>query len=599
MKPNTYFRPGVELLAYLDGNLSSYGRDDPNLLVTEFFLPWWRGTKQPIRNNTYLSYMTLTDALVKHRLQLQDAGVSGLFTQPDISSRLNKPLHSWHPEGHANLDNPCTRCRLYRAITFGTMDKLRDWENYAQGMAVANFGEADIGMRRSSGLYELYEHVLKKEVELEQSPGPGTIADSDSDSDSGFPIRRAAGGNKGTRKGKRKAKGKGKTKKVSKVAEHVRTDAEKQLHESRAGRAFGQVDSKWTWGVDLDSRDIWDMVRGADKFLQVPHSGYDDELKTGSVRSSSPIPNPNDIEDRDEPGILFDELTHNPFIRELRPDEFPIAFAFPTLHYMAAGESDSGLELPPPSSSDEDTQPMIPEGSRPPRPWLGPPTEGYVQLPASTPKVLAKKVLSMAAEASHNLEMMSDPADISGPEPEPNSMLRPRDVFHRDFADNWDSDIFMDVASSYGSDQEIELGTLGMDSGATAKDSIYGLVAPDLPDDSDEEIEVGNLDREVESGMWAEDTSTELLGLAEPDSPDDSDTQIEVGDLGLVASESDDEFEVGNIGLESVATGMWAESDIDDFEPRARVRIILPRVNPETGVYTADSFANVPNELLD
>jgi len=36
------FRPGVELLTYIDGNLSSYGLGDPNLQVTDFHLPLMR-----------------------------------------------------------------------------------------------------------------------------------------------------------------------------------------------------------------------------------------------------------------------------------------------------------------------------------------------------------------------------------------------------------------------------------------------------------------------------------------------------------------------------------------------------------------------------
>jgi hypothetical protein len=81
---------------------------------------------------------------------------------------------------------------------FGTVDRLRDAENKSQGLAVANTGEAHIGMRRSSGLYELYEQVLKKEVELEKGPSPSPSPDSDTGAS--FTL----GGKKG--KGRAKAK---------------------------------------------------------------------------------------------------------------------------------------------------------------------------------------------------------------------------------------------------------------------------------------------------------------------------------------------------------------------------------------------------------
>jgi hypothetical protein len=624
-KPNNGFQPGVELLTYIDGNLSSSGVEDPNLLVTDFYLPWWGGARGSIKHTTYLSFSTLTAALAEHQKNLASAGVTGSAKRPDISAQLNKPLYSWHPEVNADIGSPCTRCRLYRAITFGAVDRLRDAENHAQGMAVANFGEVDIGMRRSSGFYELYEQVLKKEVELEQVPlGPGPTPASDSET--GNTFRRSASG----KKAKGKARGKVKAKEVSEMADCVRTDAERQLHELRAGHGFGQVDSKWTWGVDLDSQDIWEMVRGADKNLQLPHSGYDADLMTGKLRSWSPNPNPSDVEDQDEAGILFDELTHDQSIRELLPHEVPIAFAFPTLHYAAAGESHSGLQPPPISGSeyvaDSDREqaikrqkkqamldemnspdrpstsghPIIPKRSPPHRPWLGPPPHGYMRPPTRTPVVLAENVIDMRepstpGEAGYNLDIMSEP-EIS-PEAEPTS-LPPNPDPIAFTAHGLDSDIIMDVASSNRSDREL---------GIRAEDTqtgIYGLVAPDLLDDSEEEIWVGNLGRDtVEWRMRDEDIQTRTYGLVGPDSPNNSDREM----VGLVSpdtqSDSGGEIEVGNLGLDSVDSGMWAEADLDEDDSnaraRARVQIPLPQVNPETGRYTAESFANIPDEWLD
>lgn len=49
-------------------------------------------------------------------------------------------------------------------------------------------------------------------------------------------------------------------------------------------------------------------------------------------------------------------------------------------------------------------------------------------------------------------------------------------------------------------------------------------------------------------------------------------------------------------------SGIWAEVDPDensDARARPQVRIPLPRVNPETGRYTAESFSSIPDEWLD
>jgi hypothetical protein len=235
-----------------------------------------------------------------------------------------------------------------------------------------------------------------------------------------------------------------------------------------------------------------------------------------------------------------------------------------------------------------DTQPVIPE--RPLRSWLESPPLGYVPLPLPSLTLEAADYLQPAPDADHigalfgNLE--------TSPGPEADSVLLPLDA-HPGHLTADDSDIIMDVGLS-GSDEELELGDLGLETGTTAEIPVYGSVAPKVQDDSDEEMELGNFDRE-EFEMRDEETPTALSELVE------SDEEIDLGNLGLVESESDEEIDLGHLGLEFVDTGTWAESDSDGFEARdrPRVHIMLPRVNPETGLFTADSFANVPNEWLD
>ena len=588
LKPNHKFRPGVELLIYIDGNLSTYGVNDPNLLVQQFYLPWWTGSDRPNKPSSYLSFLTLPDALAEHQRHLTNPDAIGASQRPvDLSAELSKPAYSWHPEVHADVDIPCTRCRLYRAVSLGVADKLRDVENMVHGMEVANGGEKDIGMRRASGFYELYENVLKKEVELEQTAGPGLGSGSgDANSQNLFACK------KGTGKGKSK---------TSKIAESVRAEADDLWRKSAAGNSgIGRGGSQWTWGVDLNSQDIWNMIRGADRQYQLPHSGYDNSLATGRLRTSSPIPSPNDIPDVDDPATMYDQLSHDfPYIRHLRPNEVPIAFSFPTLHYMAAGESDCGPEAPPTSGSDyvyksdeekgkrkerkramqdevnspdqpstSDSASIIPKGRPPHRPWLGAPPRGYIQPPTLNPSIIrASEVTQGFAIGFQSLP--NDAGQNAEYESEPELNRLPSEVDQTDLSDSGsDSDDNMDVVADE-SDEEIPVGHLGLDNVELGEDGpvgTYGLVGPMSPDDSD--------DSEI----------------------------IPVGNLGLLGAnldnDSNEAIEVGNLGLDSVDL-VWPNLAYNADDTRARARIRLPRVNPTTGQYTADSFAHIPNEWLE
>jgi hypothetical protein len=113
--PNTAFNPGLDLLVFLDGDLCSFGQDHPSLLVQDFHVPWWHSSSPPIKYTAYLSFATLKTALGKHREYLKSAGSAQNLSIPAaLHAELNKPAYSWHPDIRADLDNPCTRCRLYR-----------------------------------------------------------------------------------------------------------------------------------------------------------------------------------------------------------------------------------------------------------------------------------------------------------------------------------------------------------------------------------------------------------------------------------------------------------------------------------------------------
>ena len=122
---NNGFKLGPDLLGYLDGNLSGYGRDDPQLAVEDFHLPWWRGSSAPQKYTSYLSFVSVWACLEEHRKQLVNAVLKNLGKQPvEETKQLNKPAYSWQV-----ID--CTRCRLYRAVALGAADHIRDMRNMA------------------------------------------------------------------------------------------------------------------------------------------------------------------------------------------------------------------------------------------------------------------------------------------------------------------------------------------------------------------------------------------------------------------------------------------------------------------------------------
>ena len=310
MIPDGLFRAGLELMTYLDGNLSSYGLDDPALGIQDFILPWWTGSEPPTQRSSYLSSATIKPALDHYRQQIASANIP--FSTPhkirNLADELSKPAYTWHSSVNATvLPNDCNRCRLYRAVAVGVMDQVRDTYNMLDACDVANQAERDIAIRRASGFNELFEAALKKEAEVSVRSGPGPGPET---------------------------KGKGKqfgpeVKELLKLTKDLVKEASSTAHR------------KWTWGVDLTSDDLGGMIRGADRDYQVPHSGYDQTLPDGSLQTMS-----SDLSDS-ENSVLYDELSGSICsVPDLSPPDYP-NFAFVLL-------DPSGLPV-----AESDTDPII------------------------------------------------------------------------------------------------------------------------------------------------------------------------------------------------------------------------------------------------
>ena len=563
--PNTGFSPGLDLLVFLDGDLCSFGEDHPSLLVEDFHVPWWRSSSPPIKYTSYLSFATLKTALAKHREFLRDVSPANSLPNPAaFHDVLNKPAYSWHPDVRTDLDNPCTRCRLYRAVALGTMDKMRDLHNWVNACEMANVGEKEVSMRRASGFNELYEAAMQKEIDS------GSALASDRVESYPIPVVPGRSGDLSPHKLSKRVKG---NKKASEVAEDVRRRAEALWMNA------GRPDTKWTWGVNLTSEDLRGFVRGADRQYQLPHSGYDESLKTGKLGGfKSPIPNPINFE---SDGI-FEELSPDfPGIRDLNPDEIPLAFAFAPLHHSA--EWESGPELDPElikgfrgqilktNDSDvlsivSDNASVVPMESPPCRSWLGPPP--LVPLPSSEPLPSPSPVHGPHAGSGLIPEPDDEPEDeapLGGP-------LFP--IY-----------IPSGNSSSSASNQEKHPMDMSEDSHSTLSYAMDVVTSDDLLI-----FPIGDLDL-AESGpihSGAIESGPIESVFMEP---------LTSGMLGNLETQNDSSILTAGDRYIAPLTVYMSDSDPEDIGVRSGL-VRAPSSSSLPGRYTAASFANVPDEWL-
>jgi hypothetical protein len=306
MSPNSAFRPGLELITYLDGNLSSNGLDDPALSARIFHLPWWTKKKMPTAD-LFLCSATLRSALDLYRHELVatliDCGVPHHI--PNYANELNKPAYTWHSSVNDTLPNgpnDCTRCRLYRAVSVGLLDQARDLYNMVHGCEIANEAERDIAIRRAAGFNELHEAAVNKECQGERGSGSGSDMAGVEYSGSGS--------------------GKGKEKETPRYGPEV--EKLKALTKNLVRSAGEMGSSKWTWGVDLTQDDLLALIRGADQ-VHDSHTGYDSPLPSGSLQSAtSAVLDPDNLEDPMTTVLWFDKPSSSiASIPELPPNEFP------------------------------------------------------------------------------------------------------------------------------------------------------------------------------------------------------------------------------------------------------------------------------------
>jgi hypothetical protein len=125
----------------------------------------------------------------------------------------------------------------------------------------------------------------------------------------------------------------------------------------------GMASPKWTWAVDLTVEDLRGLIQGADRYYLLPHSGYDQDLITGSLQSNiSEWVDPDKLKDPMDPELLFTDLSMSiTTIPELHPNDIPTYLDVQLLtDYDAA---------------DPEPDPVIDAFPKEPRPRLSRPTK--------------------------------------------------------------------------------------------------------------------------------------------------------------------------------------------------------------------------------
>ena len=253
-----------------------------------------------------------------------------------------KPFYGWYRGTFDDRDgNHCIHCRLYRAITMGVWDKLKDMKNMADALDSFHRTERNMSERRAVGLNFLYEEAVIKEAE-------SAAADSSTTAAAESPVQVAG--------------------------------------------TIPDASSKWTWGVDLDENDIRRMVRAADTGFVLPHSGYDESLGDSSLASDTDNPTPTiiqEVEDETTNRLPYEPLsTDIRHDRELELHEIPHAF--------------SNFPLNPGSGVKSDFE-RIP--SVKPKMWLPFPPNDYVPPPRLPPLQATPALTPADVNADSDIEV--------------------------------------------------------------------------------------------------------------------------------------------------------------------------------------------------
>ena len=282
--PGTVLTFDPEFLRSLD---SGTDHNDPTKIAKSYHQQWWSARSSP-------SAMVLLNA--QNIAQFLDHHHKVTNMDDTVPDLLLKPAYTWSRGvtfGSVPPEIDCDRCRLYRAVSIGALDDLRDLRHYVHGLEVSYAANSGATSRRAADLYQLYEAAILKD-------------DSEA-------VRT------GSKMPKRNP---------TVAGDELRATAQAEL--SRLGTL---PSLKWTWGLPLSSQDVLNTLkphRHGGKF----HSGYVKSLLSGlwgedSIAPDFAFPNVADRYSSANKSVIS--------MPELSPDQYPVHFEFPPLREFQPG----------------------------------------------------------------------------------------------------------------------------------------------------------------------------------------------------------------------------------------------------------------------
>lgn len=253
---------------------------DPSALVEKYACAWWLKIAAPSEDGEVLDTATMHECLREHRQ----------FTE-HIAPKMTfeKPRYTWGRGllSQGTNDVGCADCRPMRAIVTAACDELRELRQVVDSLESFFDMECELSNRRASGAYSLFTSAELKgmkegEVAVDAETGIQQKIPS-------APPQLVAGSVRRPKKG-------------PEVVKQVSRAAKADLLDFKS-----RPNLKWTWGVDLDIKDLEDLMGSRyHGRLEQSHSGYDTDLPDGTVTGSH----------SDYPG----PLPKRPVFDELSPD---------------------------------------------------------------------------------------------------------------------------------------------------------------------------------------------------------------------------------------------------------------------------------------
>ena len=243
--------------------------------MEKYACAWWLGITAPSEDNDVLDTATMYGCLREHRQFTKHVTPKMTFEKPGYT--WGRGLIS---QG-ANVG--CADCRPMRAIVTATCDELQELRQVVDSLESFFDMECELSNRRAGGAYSLFTSAELKgmkegEVAVDAETGIQQKIPS-------APPQFVAGSVRQPKKGPEVVK------RVSRAAKADLLDFQ------------SRPNLKWTWGVDLDIKDLEDLMGSRyHGRLEQSHSGYDTDLPDGTVTGSH----------SDYPGPLpsrFDELS--------------------------------------------------------------------------------------------------------------------------------------------------------------------------------------------------------------------------------------------------------------------------------------------------